>query len=47
MANENANPPLVCILTYNNLCMFEFGIALEVFAEFCTLNDNGYISMKG
>lgn len=27
-----AKPPLVCILTYNNLCMFEFGIALEVFA---------------
>lgn len=24
--------PLVCILTYNNLCIFEFGIALEVFA---------------
>jgi AraC family transcriptional activator FtrA len=32
MMNNNANPPLVCILTYNNLCMFEFGIALEVFA---------------
>ena len=24
--------PLVCILTYNNLCMFEYSIALEVFA---------------
>lgn len=24
--------PLVCILTYNNLCMFEYGIALEIFA---------------
>ncbi len=32
MVIDNANPPLVCILTYNNLCMFEFGIALEVFA---------------
>lgn len=32
MMSNNANPPLVCILTYNNLCMFEFGIALEVFA---------------
>lgn len=24
--------PLVCILSYNNLCVFEYGIALEVFA---------------
>ncbi len=24
--------PLVCILTYNRLCIFEFGIALEIFA---------------
>ncbi|WP_127556637.1 transcriptional regulator FtrA [Saccharospirillum alexandrii] len=24
--------PLVCILAYNNLCLFEFSIALEVFA---------------
>jgi len=29
---KKANPPLVCILTYDNLCIFEFGIALEVFA---------------
>jgi AraC family transcriptional activator FtrA len=32
MKSDNATPPLVCILTYNNLCIFEFGIALEVFA---------------
>ena len=32
MMSDNANSPLVCILAYNNLCMFEFGIALEVFA---------------
>ena len=30
--STNTNRPLVCILTYNNLCMFEFGIALEVYA---------------
>jgi len=29
---KKANSPLVCILTYDNLCVFEFGIALEVFA---------------
>lgn len=29
---KNNKKPLVCILTYNGLCMFEFGIALEVFA---------------
>lgn len=32
MVIDNAKAPLVCILTYDNLCMFEFGIALEVFA---------------
>jgi AraC family transcriptional activator FtrA len=32
MMSDNANAPFVCILTYNNLCIFEFGIALEVFA---------------
>ncbi len=31
MMNNKQNP-LVCILTYNNLCMFEYAIALEVFA---------------
>ena len=29
---DNVKAPLVCILAYDNLCMFEFGIALEVFA---------------
>ncbi|MGH1539476.1 MAG: transcriptional regulator FtrA [Arenicella sp.] len=29
---NNSEKPLVCILTYNNLCMFEYSIALEIFA---------------
>lgn len=29
---NNNKSPLVCILAYNNLCMFEFSIALEIFA---------------
>lgn len=39
MDKERSNPakstdqrPLVCILAYDGLCMFEFGIALELFA---------------
>lgn len=31
-ANHAAPRPLACILAYDGLCMFEFGIALEVFA---------------
>ena len=29
--NTKPKKPIVCILTYDKLCMFEFGIALEVF----------------
>lgn len=29
---NSGKKPLVCILAYNNLCLFEFSIALEVFA---------------
>jgi len=32
MTVEKKKSPLVCILTYNKLAMFEFGIALEIFA---------------
>ncbi len=32
MKNKTTESPLVCILAYNNLCMFEYSIALEVFA---------------
>ena len=32
MENKTTESPLVCILAYNNLCMFEYSIALEVFA---------------
>ncbi len=30
--NDSKQKPLVCILVYNHLCMFEYAIALEIFA---------------
>lgn len=32
MNKKKSKAPLVCILAYNNLCMFEFSVALEIFA---------------
>ena len=29
---DDAKPPLVAILAYDRLCMFEFGCAVELFA---------------
>lgn len=40
---NNKKKPLVCILAYSDLCMFEFGIALEVFALPRTDIDNWYV----
>ena len=32
MSVNNASSPLVTIVAYDGLCMFEFGIAMEIFA---------------
>jgi len=42
---DRNKPPLVCILAYDNLCMFEFSIALELFALPRPEFDNWYECM--